>query len=51
MRKSLLLSCLLTTLVWASALAQDRQVTGKVTSADDGSALPGVSIQLKGTSR
>ncbi|MFD1144203.1 SusC/RagA family TonB-linked outer membrane protein [Larkinella insperata] len=33
------------------ALAQDRTVTGKVTSADDGSALPGVSIQLKGTSR
>ncbi|GAB3331524.1 TonB-dependent receptor [Larkinella ripae] len=51
MRKSLLLSCLLTVLVWASAIAQDRQVTGKVTSADDGSALPGVSIQLKGTSR
>ncbi|MGV3558171.1 SusC/RagA family TonB-linked outer membrane protein [Larkinella arboricola] len=33
------------------ALAQDRTVTGKVTSADDGSALPGVSIQLKGTNR
>ncbi|GAB3928858.1 SusC/RagA family TonB-linked outer membrane protein [Larkinella terrae] len=33
------------------ALAQDRTVTGKVTSSDDGSTLPGVSIQLKGTSR
>ncbi|RYZ21361.1 MAG: SusC/RagA family TonB-linked outer membrane protein, partial [Sphingobacteriales bacterium] len=51
MRRSLLLSCLLITLVWASAIAQDRQVTGKVTSSEDGSALPGVSIQLKGTAR
>ncbi|GAB3935620.1 SusC/RagA family TonB-linked outer membrane protein [Larkinella terrae] len=51
MRRSLLLSCLLTLLVWATASAQDRQVTGKVTSADDGSSLPGVSIQVKGSSR
>ncbi|WP_128544398.1 SusC/RagA family TonB-linked outer membrane protein [Larkinella soli] len=51
MRRRLLLSCLLVTLVWVSALAQDRRVTGKVTSSEDGSALPGVSIQLKGTSR
>ncbi|GAB3272063.1 TonB-dependent receptor [Larkinella harenae] len=32
-------------------MAQDRQVAGKVTAAEDGSILPGVSIQLKGTSR
>src|SRR5258708_28621919 len=30
-------------------LAQDRLVTGKVTSTDDGSALPGVNVVLKGT--
>ncbi len=32
-----------------SAFAQSRQITGKVTSSDDGSALPGVSVRLKGT--
>lgn len=31
------------------AIAQDIQVTGKVTSADDGSILPGVSVYIKGT--
>ena len=31
------------------ALAQDRTVTGKVTSAEDGSSLPGVNIVVKGT--
>jgi len=30
-------------------LAQNRTVTGKVTSAEDGSALPGVNVVLKGT--
>jgi TonB-linked SusC/RagA family outer membrane protein len=34
------------------ALAQqERQVTGKVTAAEDGAALPGVSVVAKGTSR
>lgn len=48
MRK-LLLACFM--LAWAScAFAQDVNVTGKVT-ADDGSALPGVSVVLKGTNR
>ncbi len=28
-----------------------RQVTGKVTSADEGSGIPGVSVSIKGTSR
>lgn len=32
-----------------SAFSQGIQITGKVTSADDGSALPGVSIVVKGT--
>jgi TonB-dependent starch-binding outer membrane protein SusC len=31
------------------AWAQDRTVTGKVTSQDDGSGLPGVNVTLKGT--
>ncbi|MFN4144453.1 MAG: SusC/RagA family TonB-linked outer membrane protein [Runella sp.] len=31
--------------------AQDRTVTGRVTSSDDGSPLPGVSISVKGTTR
>ncbi len=32
-------------------LAQDVAITGKVTSSDDGSPLPGVSIVVKGTTR
>jgi hypothetical protein len=36
--------------VTAFAVAQNRTVTGKVTAADDGSALPGVNIHEKGTS-
>jgi TonB-linked SusC/RagA family outer membrane protein len=32
-------------------MAQERKITGKVTVAEDGSDLPGVSIQLKGTSK
>lgn len=33
------------------ALAQNTSVSGHVTSSDDGSALPGVTVQVKGTSR
>ncbi len=32
-------------------LAQDRRITGKVTSSEDGSTLPGVTVVLKGTSK
>ncbi|GAB3497611.1 SusC/RagA family TonB-linked outer membrane protein [Spirosoma knui] len=32
-------------------LAQDLVITGKVTSSEDGSALPGVNISVKGTTR
>lgn len=47
--KKLLLAGLM--LAWASiTFAQDVTVTGKVT-ADDGSALPGVSVVLKGTTK
>ncbi|WP_421829217.1 SusC/RagA family TonB-linked outer membrane protein [Larkinella sp.] len=51
MRKRLAGFWLMCVLFALPALAQDRTVTGKVTSSDDGSTLPGVSIQLKGTSR
>ncbi|MCU0340660.1 MAG: SusC/RagA family TonB-linked outer membrane protein [Spirosomaceae bacterium] len=37
-------------LMGATAWAQDRQVSGKVTG-DDGTALPGVSVVVKGTNR
>lgn len=48
MRKLLLVTgfFLMSTLLWA----QERTVSGKVTSADDGSTLPGVNVILKGTS-
>ncbi len=34
-----------------AARAQDRVVTGKVTSAEDGSGMPGVNIVLKGSQK
>lgn len=43
---SILLSVLCSSL---NGYAQNRTVTGKVTSADDGSALPGVNVLVKGT--
>lgn len=49
--KRLLLSCVTVMLMLASlqVSAQDRTVTGRVTSAEDSSPLPGVSVVLKGT--
>jgi TonB-linked SusC/RagA family outer membrane protein len=35
----------------ATIFAQDKKVTGKVTSAEDGSGLPGVTVQIKGTGK
>src|SRR5271165_5836437 len=40
---------LLLLMVSFSAFAQNRQITGKVTSSDNDSPLPGVSIKVKGT--
>lgn len=34
-----------------STFAQDRRITGKVTTANEGAALPGVSVQIKGTNK
>lgn len=48
MRK-LLLSIMLLSALIGESWAQDRTVSGKVTSQDDGSTLPGVTVILKGT--
>ncbi|MER0441713.1 TonB-dependent receptor [Emticicia sp. W12TSBA100-4] len=50
MRKNLL-SLLFAVIIGMQAFAQDKTVSGKVTSADDGTPLPGVSVSVKGTSR
>lgn len=50
MRISYLLCLLVLTAFGTGAVAQDRTITGKVTAADDGSPLPGVSVLLEGTS-
>jgi iron complex outermembrane receptor protein len=44
----LLLALMLASL--SAAWAQTRTVSGKVTASDDGSPLPGVNVQIKGTS-
>ena len=51
MNKFFLGSWLLVLLLVVPAMAQDVAVTGSVTSSDDGSTLPGVSVQIKGTTR
>ncbi|WP_375445440.1 SusC/RagA family TonB-linked outer membrane protein [uncultured Fibrella sp.] len=51
MSKSLLGSWLLLLLLALPALAQDVAITGRVTSSDDDSVLPGVSVQVRGTTR
>ncbi len=48
MRKKILLICCCLVIGW-SAIAQQRNVTGKVTDAADGTGLPGASILVKGT--
>ena len=45
-----LIMLLLLTCWCTSALAQQREVSGRVTSADNGSGMPGVSVAVKGTS-
>lgn len=47
--KKVLLTCFTVCLALTLALAQDREVSGRVTAADDGAALPGVNVVLKGT--
>ncbi|GAB4030027.1 SusC/RagA family TonB-linked outer membrane protein [Spirosoma jeollabukense] len=50
-RPILLISWLLSLFVCEPLMAQDIPITGRVTSSDDGSPLPGVSVVVKGTSR
>lgn len=51
MKKLLLGSWLLTLLCFLPALAQEFTVSGRVTSSEDKGGLPGVSVQIKGTTR
>jgi TonB-linked SusC/RagA family outer membrane protein len=51
MRKILLFISLLLMVTGINAFAQDRQISGIVTSSEDGSPLPGVNIAVRGTSR
>ena len=46
--KFLLYAAFLTLFTCAPALAQERKVTGTVTSADDNSAMPGVNVVVQG---
>jgi TonB-linked SusC/RagA family outer membrane protein len=50
MKKNLLSLLLLSFIAFSNAFAQSRTITGKVTSADDGQPLPGVSVKVLGTS-
>ncbi|MEM6361593.1 MAG: SusC/RagA family TonB-linked outer membrane protein [Bacteroidota bacterium] len=51
MKKFLLLSFMLMfTFAFSETWAQERTISGKVSSIEDGSALPGVNVVLKGTS-
>src|SRR5690349_20638544 len=45
----MLVALMIVLLGTADALAQDRTVSGSVKSSDDGEALPGVSVMVKGT--
>ena len=51
MRKILFGSWLLSLLFCLPVLAQDLVVSGRVTASDDGSGLPGVTVQVKGENR
>jgi TonB-linked SusC/RagA family outer membrane protein len=47
--KKFLLVCFSFVFALSTVWAQERTISGKVTSAEDGSALPGVNVVLKGT--
>jgi hypothetical protein len=51
MIRKLLVTALLSAFLLNTAMAQDRVVSGKVTSADDGTGLPGVSVLVQGTTK
>ncbi len=49
MKRNVFLTFLLFVFAGVALHAQDYEVTGKVTAADDGTALPGVSVVVQGT--
>ena len=49
MRKKLLLTLALFLVLLGGVFAQERTISGRITSADDGSALPGVNVIVAGT--
>ncbi|MFA6276722.1 MAG: TonB-dependent receptor [Pedobacter sp.] len=49
MKQKLLKLFVLALLTISTAFAQNKNVTGKVTGADDGLPIPGVSVKIKGT--
>lgn len=51
MNKKLLISFVLLLSLVFQSFAQDRTVSGKVTSSEDGSPLPGVSVGVKGSTK
>jgi len=51
MKRKLLLIFVVCLSFLAQAIAQEKTITGKVTSSDDGSTIPGVSVKVKGTSK
>ncbi len=51
MMKKKLLNLILVIVFSVQVFAQDKMLSGKVTSSDDGSPLPGVSITIKGTTK
>jgi TonB-linked SusC/RagA family outer membrane protein len=51
MIKKLLLTVLTLSMLVTAGQAQDRQVSGKVTSQEDGSGIPGVNIVVQGTTK
>ena len=51
MKRKLLLIFVVCLSFLAQAFAQEKTITGKVTSSDDGSTIPGVSVKVKGTSK
>lgn len=51
MNKKLLISFVSMCLLVFQSFAQDRTISGKVTSSEDGSGLPGVSVGVKGSTK
>src|SRR5690606_35359718 len=49
MKQKLLAFFLVGVMLIGSALAQDRNISGKVTSQEDGVSLPGVTVRVPGT--